>query len=51
MIKKGNYLNTLEEFYIYSETKNYNEINDKLSVGFDKIFDVIVLHDNDRSRP
>jgi hypothetical protein len=38
---KGRMLDTLEKFYIYRETKRSNQINDKLTVKPNMIFDVL----------
>jgi hypothetical protein len=38
---KGRMLDTLERFYIYKETKLNNQINDKLTVQYNPIFDAI----------
>jgi hypothetical protein len=39
---KGKMLDTWEKFYIFRETKIGNQINDKLTVQYNPIFDVIV---------
>ena len=39
---KGRMLHTLEKSYIYRETKCNNQINDKLTVKPNVIFDVLV---------
>ncbi len=41
-IKKGKKMNTLEKFYIYKETKAYNQINDKVIFRHNIIFDTII---------
>jgi len=43
--KKGKKLNTLESFHIYKETKNGNQINDKMTNKENSIFETIILHD------
>jgi hypothetical protein len=43
--RKGRMLDTLEKFYIYRETKRNNQINDKLTVKPNVIFDVLVKKD------
>jgi hypothetical protein len=35
IVKKINYINALEEFDVYSYTRNDNQINDKFTMGFD----------------
>jgi hypothetical protein len=40
--KKGRHLDTVEKFYIYQETKNNNQINDRHTVIYNKIFDTIL---------
>jgi len=42
--RKGRMLDTLEKFYIYRETKNGNQINDRLTVQSNPIFETIVKH-------
>jgi len=41
---KGKMLDTLEKFYIYRETKNGYQINDRLTVQSNPIFETIVKH-------
>jgi hypothetical protein len=43
-------MDTLERFYIFRETKCNNQINDKLTVKANKIFDTIVHEDPYRGR-
>jgi hypothetical protein len=38
--KKGRHLDTIEKLYIYQETKNNNQINDR--VIYNKIFEIIL---------
>jgi hypothetical protein len=45
---KGRLVNTLEKFYIFRETKLNNQINEKLTVKPNIIFDTIVQHDPQR---
>jgi len=45
VIKKGKMLDTLEGFHIYIETKAGNQINDKLTVRENAIFETIVQED------
>ena len=45
MTKKGKELDTLEGFHIYKETKADNQINDKLTVRENAIFETIVQED------
>jgi endo-alpha-1,4-polygalactosaminidase (GH114 family) len=40
--KKGKYLDTMEKFYIYAETKKNNQINDKNTVTYNKIYEAIL---------
>jgi hypothetical protein len=46
---KGKMLNAMEKFYIYRETKNNNQINDRCTVARNIIFDTVILKDNDRT--
>jgi len=45
MTKKCKKLNKLESFHIYKETKVSNQINDKLTVRENEIFEIIVQED------
>jgi hypothetical protein len=45
---KGRMLDTLEKFYIYRETKRNKQINDKLTVKPNVIFDLLVHKDTHR---
>ena len=45
---KGHMMDTLEKFYIFRETRHNNQINDRLTVKPNVIFDVIL--DNDPFR-
>jgi soluble P-type ATPase len=45
MEKKGKMLDTLEGFHIYKETKAGNQINDKLTVRENAIFETTVQED------
>jgi len=45
MTKKGKKLDTLESFQIYKETKADNQINDKLTVRENEIFEITVQED------
>jgi len=45
LTKKGKMMDTLEGFRIYRETKAGNEINDKLTVRENAIFETIVQED------
>jgi hypothetical protein len=40
--KKGKYLDTMEKFHIYHETRKNNEINDRNTVTYNKIYEVIL---------
>jgi len=42
--RKRKMLDTLAKFYIYRETKNGNQINDRLAVHSNLIFETIVKH-------
>jgi hypothetical protein len=42
---KSKMLDTLEKFYIYRETEAKNQINDKLTVQHNAIFETIVYED------
>jgi len=46
--KKGKMLDTLEGFHIYKETKASNQINDKLTVRENTVFETIVQEDSYR---
>jgi hypothetical protein len=41
---KGRFMNTVERFYIYRETRDNNQINDKNTVKQNAIFDAINSH-------
>ena len=45
---KGRLMDTLEKFNIFRETKLDNQINDKLTVKPNIIFDVIIHNDPQR---
>jgi hypothetical protein len=38
-------MDTLERFYIYKETKSNNQINDKLTVKANAVFETLVYED------
>jgi hypothetical protein len=42
--KKGRMLDILEKFYIHKETKHGNQINDKLTIQSNPIFEVLIQH-------
>jgi len=42
---KGRFMDTVEKFYIHSETRDSNLINDKNTITLNAIFDVISSHD------
>jgi len=42
--RKGKMLDTLEKFYIYRENKNENQINDRLTVQNNPIFETVIKH-------
>jgi len=48
---KGQMMDTLEKFYIFCETKINNQINDKLTVKSNIIFDTIIRNDPHRGIP
>jgi len=39
---KGKMMDTLERYYIYKETKSNNQINDKLTVKPNAIFETLI---------
>ena len=45
-IRKGNMINTLENFHIYRETKNETQINDRSTVAGNMLFDVVLREHN-----
>jgi hypothetical protein len=49
--RKGRMMYTLEKFYIFREKKLNNQINDKLTVKPNIIFETIVRHDHGRGLP
>jgi len=40
--RKGKMVDTLEKFYIYRETRNGNQVNDRLTVQNNSIFETLV---------
>jgi hypothetical protein len=44
--RKGRMMDTLEKFYLFRVTKLNNQINDKLTVKLNIIFETIVRHNN-----
>jgi hypothetical protein len=40
--KKGKHLDTMERFYMYQETKNNNQLNDKHTFVHNNIFETII---------
>ena len=48
--KKGNMMDTLEGIHIYKETKTGNQINDRLTVRENAIFETIIQEDSCRGR-
>jgi len=48
--RKGKMLDTLEKFYIYRETKNGNQTNDRLTVQSNPIFETIVRQSSQRGQ-
>jgi hypothetical protein len=49
--RKGQMMDTLERFYIFRETKINNQINDKLTIKLNIIFETIVQKDPHRGLP
>jgi hypothetical protein len=49
--RKGRMMDTLEKFYIFQETKLNNQINDKLTVKPNIIFETVVCDDHCRGLP
>jgi hypothetical protein len=49
--KKGKMMDALEKLYIFRETKLNNQINDKLTVKPNVIFETIIRHDHCRGHP
>jgi hypothetical protein len=49
--RKGRMMDTLEKFYIFRERKLNNQINDKLTVKPNIIFETTVRHDHCRGLP
>jgi hypothetical protein len=47
---KDKIMDTLEKCYIFRETKNNNQINDKLTVKANAIFELVVGEDSNRGR-
>jgi hypothetical protein len=47
--RKGKQMNTMENFYIFKETRNNNQINDRNMVKPNPIFDVVVHGENRQS--
>jgi hypothetical protein len=45
---KGKMMDMLEKFYIFRETKNNNQINDKLTIKANTMFEVVVQEDRYR---
>jgi hypothetical protein len=38
VVKKGHFMNVLEKFYIYKEIHMNNQLNEKSTVGHNRIF-------------
>ena len=47
---KGRSMDTIDKYYIYKETKNCNQINDKNTVIPNKIYDVVIHGETDKVR-
>jgi len=45
---KGHMMDTLEKFYIFREIKCNNQINDKMTINPNVIFDVTIQNDPQR---
>jgi hypothetical protein len=43
--RKGKTMNTIENFHIYKETRRNNQINDKLTVRENAIFETVIQKD------
>jgi len=41
---KGNHLNIIERFYIYSEFTKYNHLNDEYTISSNRIFNALLKH-------
>jgi hypothetical protein len=48
IMNKGKMMDTVEKYYIYKETKINNQINDRLTIQPNIIFDTIVQQDTHR---
>jgi hypothetical protein len=48
--KKGKLMDTLEGFHIYKETKGNNQINDRLTVRDNAVFETIIQEDPYRAQ-
>ena len=42
IVQKGNYMNILEKYHIYLETKRNHQISDESTVGINKVFNIRV---------
>ena len=49
--KKGRMMSTLENFYIYKETKMNNQINDKATFRQNILFDTLIRINSGRGQP
>jgi hypothetical protein len=49
--EKGKMLDTLERFYVYRKTKYGNQINNKLTIQSNPIFEALVQHNPYRGPP
>ena len=50
-VKKGRMMNTLENFHIYQQTQQDNQINDNNTVTKNILFDAIISEQADRGHP
>jgi hypothetical protein len=41
-VGKGHFMNALEKFYIYKETHMNKQLNDKSTVGYERIFETVI---------
>jgi len=48
--KKVRTMDTIEKYYNHKETKNVNQINDKNTIKQNKIYDMVIQGEIDRSR-
>lgn len=51
IVRYGNFMNALHNFYIYSETIRNKQTNDKSTLQYNTTFDVIVQHEIGTGQP